>query len=159
MGLRSWIATKAINSGRSFGRALGCQLVVTVDNQRIRTSMAPPGSRKGKNWDPEMYYRGQMFYRDYVNPIKPIVKRNDDVEEKDQTYLYTEQPDDTDDTESPQRTMMASARYKVHMANDMISELVTPSEQWDKIFYGIILLGILMFFNMAISVLIATGAI
>jgi len=121
--------------------------------------MAPPGSREGKSWDPDMYYRGQMYYRGYTNPIKPVVKRTDDVQEKDRTYLYTEQDTDTEGAEAPQRTMMASARYKVHMANDMISELVTPSEQWDKIFYGLILLGILMFFNMAISVLIATGAI
>jgi len=130
-----------------------------VDEQRIQLSMAHESSHRYRHWDPDLYYKGSMYYRGYANPIKPIVERTDDVKQKDRTYLYTKEGPEEHDSEKPQRTMMASARYKAHMANQMISELVTPSEQWDKIFYGLILLGVLMFFNMAVSVLIATGSI
>jgi len=41
----------------------------------------------------------------------------------------------------------------------MISELVTPDAKWNKVVYGIVLLGALIMISSLISLLVATGAL
>jgi len=158
MGFRSWIGTTALGVARHTGRAVGCELEVTVDDQRISLSMSPPGARESRSWDNELYARGQMYYGDYANPIKPLANKRTDVDDKDTGTLYVSEDGDSGG-ETPYVKLMSSARYQIHMANEMIDSLVTPDEQWNKIFYGLVLLGILQFFSTAAGIMIATGAL
>jgi len=120
--------------------------------------MSPPGARESRSWDPELYAKGQLYYGDYANPIKPLANKRTDVDDKDTGSLYVSE-DIEEDGEEVHTELMSSARYQIHMANEMIDSLVTPDEQWNKIFWGLVLLGILQFFSTAAGIMIATGAL
>lgn len=167
------LATSALGAARSFGRTLGCELEVTVDNQRIQTVMRPPGSHDSRVWDPDMYYRGNLYLRGYANPVKPRAEIDKDPSELDRGSLEVSQdaPDAregeavADGGESDavvkerHAKLMSSPLYKKHMDNHMISELVTPDEKWNKIFMGLLVVaGMVVAFGV-LSVLLATGAI
>jgi hypothetical protein len=172
MGVRTTIATSALGAARSFGRTLGCELEVTVDNQRIQTVMRPPGSHSGRVWDPDMYYRGNLYLRGYANPVKPRVDVDLNPSELDRGELDVseETPTREDATatdggetmptvDAPHARLMSSKLFKKHMDNHMISELVTPDEKWNKIFMAILVLGGVIVAFGVLAVLLATGAI
>jgi hypothetical protein len=165
------LATSALGAARIFGRTLGCELEVTVDNQRIQTVMRPPGSHSARVWDPDMYYRGNLYLRGYANPVKPGVDVELDPSELDRGTIEVsegsreafadggERVEALPVVEDEHARLMSSKLFKKHMDNHMISELVTPDEKWNKIFMAILILGGVIVAFGVLAVLISTGAI
>jgi len=153
MGLRTAVASWLVGTSISIGRSLGADVAVTLDNQTVDVDMVVPGSEDGRVWDGELYAKGMVYYAGYANPIKPVVSKDSDVEKRDTALVYT------NDDGGPYTEMMVSERYKTHMSNHMISELVTPDEKWNKVVLGMVLLGALIMVSSLISVLVATGTL
>lgn len=156
--VRSWLATVAIRSARSFGRLLGCELVVEASDHSLETTMELP-NRNTRAWDGSLYKHGQLFAQGYANPIKPAVNHNPSLETPDTINVHEGNPDEDDgeDDEEPGRVkLIASERYQQFMQQDLVSQLLNPREQWRLLVYGIIGLGALQFFTIIIT-LYATG--
>lgn len=155
--VRRQIASAFIRWARKTGNALGCELVVEVNDHSIKTTMEVPSSDK-RAWDTNLYHKGQLFREGYANPIKPVEMLEESDEEEDDTVTKSVQILDSQADASPGKIgMLPSWRYQVHQDQHAISELVNPTEQWRLIVYGIIALGIIGFMN-AILILYGTGA-
>lgn len=153
MGVRTWIANGLMGFGRRLGRKAGAELAVDVDEHSIDIGMEYP-NKTDRAWDPEMFAYGNLFVSDKANPIKPVVNRNDDLEEPD--TVDTEQSDVTDDDETEVR-LISSGRYQEYMRQKLVEELLNPKEQWRLIMYAVIGLGVLQFLAIAVT-LFATGS-
>lgn len=151
--IRNWIASKALNFGRLIGRMVGAELVVEVSEHSIDTSMEVPNKMK-RAWDPDLYKRGQVYYSDYANPIKPTVTVEDDLADEDTVELEEAGEGDTD---GPHVAVISSSRYRKYMRQDLISQLLTPKVWWRLITYAIIVLGALQFIGIIVT-LWATGS-
>ncbi len=152
MSVRSWIATAVLNNARSIGRLLGTELVVEVSQHSIKTTMDHP-NKEDKAWDPDMYKHGQLYYEGYANPIKPRAKVNKGLEDPDEIDIEESEQEDTEEEVS----LISSARYHKYMRQDLISQLLTPTEKWRLIAYAVLGVGALQFINMVIT-LWATGS-
>lgn len=155
--VRQWLSTVAIRSARSFGRLLGCELVVEASDHSLETTMELP-DREQRAWDGSLYKHGQLYVQGYANPIKPTIDHNPSLETPD-TVDVTE--GDTDgaegDEDEPKAKVIASERYQQFMQQDLISQLLNPREQWRLLVYGIIALGALQFLAIIVT-MYATGA-
>jgi hypothetical protein len=164
--VRATIATSALNTARSLGRSLGCELEVTLNNQHVKTRMTKPVSTSRRVWDDELYAKGQVYYDGYCNPIQPVVRPNKELDERDELrVLYTE-ADGSVDADALQETfdsvhveMMSSPRFHEHMNNHMVSEFVTPDAKWNKMLYAILGVGATVIFFGVVQVLVAAGVI
>lgn len=165
MTIRSAIATWALHKGRSIGRSLGCELEVTLDNQRIQTKMIVPGEREGRFWDRNLYSRGQLYPRGYATPIKPTVDLDNTLAEFDQADIEHSQhaPDDeaalTDGSGEGHVDIMSSELFKQHNQNKTISELITPEEQWNKIYKALLALAGTVLIIAMVAVWLGTGGV
>lgn len=153
MGLRSAIGTTALSIGRSIGNALGCELAVDVSGHSIETRMVPPGSDDGRAWDDTLYVRGNLFVDGYANPVKPVVNHNDGVDNPDEVGVEEAQASETDAHVS----VISSARYRMFMIQDLVSELLNPSERLTKIQWAIIGLAGMMLMNLVLVVAVAAS--
>jgi len=147
----NWLLSKA----RSFGRSLGCELVVDVSDHSIKTSMEVPNTDK-RAWDSNMYHRGQLFRAGYANPIKPVEVLEDD-EKYDQVKKSIDIIESGEQAERGEVGMLPSWRYQEHQDQHTISQMVNPTEQWRKILYAVLGLGLLMMMNVVISAYLAGG--
>lgn len=137
MQVRTKIASFALQSARLFGRALGTELAIELSDHSIDTKMIVPG-RDNQAWDANLYKRGNVFLKNYANPIKPVLHTNEDLEDPDtaeikegSTETDSSQPDNTE------AKLIASKRYQKYMRQDLISQLLTPKEQWKLIALGL----------------------
>lgn len=164
MTIREWVATKLLTSSRVAGRQLGCELEVTVDNQRITTKMKQPTHTDRKVWDRNMYRRGQMYARGYATPIKPAVELDTELAEYDSIdVIHSEYPAEgesalTDGSGEGYVDILSSKLNEKHNQNNTISELITPEEQWNKIYKALLgLAGVIAMFMMAVLYLVSSG--
>ena len=177
MGVRETVATTILNTARSMGRVLGCELVVEASQHSLSTTMERPNTDGARAWDDNLYKHGQLYYAGYANPIKPRVKVDTDLETPDQVAVEESQFNPLDQNpatdggeiteEMHRRTqgpaddehtkMISSARYRKYMRQDLISQLLTPRERWRLITYAIIGLGLLQMFGIVMT-LYATGS-
>lgn len=142
---------------------LGLKLKVELSDHSIEHSYALP-DKDSKAWDMGMYKNGNLFPKGYANPIKPIVKHNENLENPNEIDHKEGSPESSDgaSSDAPQlegetegeRThvqLISSSRYRDYMRQDLVSQLLTPKEQWKLIAYGVLGLGILMFLSMIIT--------
>lgn len=148
--IREQIATAALQTARSIGRMLGCELAVETSQHSLKTSMVVP-DRNDRAWDPGLYKHGNLFHEGYANPIKPRARRNTELEDPDTIDVETSDAiadggSDADDQESNETNetnvehvkLISSPRYRKYMRQDLISQLLTPKEQWRLIAYGVL---------------------
>jgi hypothetical protein len=148
--IREQIATAVLQTARSFGRILGCELAVETSQHSLKTSMVVP-DRNDRAWDPGLYKYGNLFHEGYANPIKPRARRNTELEDPDTIDVETsdatadveaaaddEELDKSDDTDVEHVKLISSPRYRKYMRQDLISQLLTPKEQWRLIAYGVL---------------------
>lgn len=158
--VREWLSTVAIRNARSFGRLLGCELVVDASTHSLETSMEMP-DREQRAWDPDLYKHGQLYVAGYANPIKPVIEHNAELEEPDTVHIQKGEAEADDGLEESDddttAAIITSERYKTYMQQDLISQLLNPREQWRLLVYGIIALGALQFIAIIIT-MYATGA-
>jgi len=161
MGVRSYLGNKFIGFGRKLGRGAGYELAVEVSDHDITARMERPDKTE-RAWDEDLYKRGNMFVAGYANPIKPSVDYNRDLEDPDTVDVVEgdtdADSDGEDDTTEEDVQLIASPRYREYMQQDLISQILNPREQWRLLAYGIIALGILTMFNIALS-LSASGLV
>lgn len=148
MGLRSLIASGALNTGRKIGHALGCELVIETSPHSLETSMEPP-NKTNRAWDPDFWKSGQLYVAGYANPVKPVVERHIDQGDQDQVKV---QSDDLEDDER-HTAIVSSTMYRTYQDQHLASELILPSEQWKRIFYAVVGLGLLMMFSLGVQVM------
>jgi hypothetical protein len=162
MSYRAAPANWLIAAGRSLGRTLGCQLAVDVNDHSIELEMEVP-SKDTRAWDTDLYRYGNLFVGSYANPIKPRVEYNEDLENPDEITHVEGEPEDaphgeseTDGEDVGHVQLISSPRYRDYMRQDLISQLLTPQEQWKLIAYAVAGVIALQFVTMII-VLYATG--
>jgi len=141
MGLRTALATSAINFFRRVGRRGGGELAVNLDEHSIDLEMKPPDPEE-EAWDPDLYHRGCVFVEDYANPIKVSVDKNEALEDPDQGSVEAE------DTNA---TLIASQRYKEYMRQDLMSQLLNPREQWKLIIFILAGLALVQLLTLGLS--------
>lgn len=150
----NWLLEIAI----SIGTSMGLKKDVTVSDHTINIQLTDP-DKDNKAWDHYHFKHGNLFVRGYANPIKPQIEHHAELENPDTVTI--EEPDtETDGGETDDGkhvSLISSSRYRDYMRQDLVSQLLTPQEQWKLIAYGVIGLAILQFFTM-ILVLYATGS-
>lgn len=139
---------------RSFGNVLGCELAVNAGGHTLDAKMVPPKKTKELAWDDELYVQGNLFVGDYANPIKPTVDYNKSIEEPDTVGVEASENGETDAHVS----VISSPRYSLFMMQDLVSQLLNPSErltviQWVLIgIAGMLLVTLILLFVVAAQV-------
>jgi len=163
-GLATWFVRK----GRRMGRLLGRELVVEQSDHSLTLSMEKPDNDR-RAWDNDQFTRGQLYRRGYANPVKIEVDHNPGIGNKDTvavadgdgTATATEFSDEEEQPEALEEDrsveVIASERYRQFMEQDLISQLLNPKEQWEKLVYGLIGIGSLQFLSIVVT-LWATGS-
>lgn len=162
MSYRAYPANVLIGWGRSLGKLLGCELAVDLNDHSITAKMQHP-DKDNRAWDSNLYKSGNVFVDGYANPIKPRVEANEGLENPDEiTHVEGEvdveddEEPDVDDDDGAHTYLIASSRYRNYMRQDLISQLLTPNEQWKLIMYAVLGNVALTFFAIIIT-LYATG--
>lgn len=151
MSILDSFATWMLNTARSIGRLLGRELVVEFSDHSIKLTME---KQRGSNraWDNNLYKRGSVFYRGYANPLKITIDHKPEMGKKDTAEIEEADTDDTDTEDSNREAdVITSDRYTQFMRNDLISQLLNPQEQWDKLLYGMIGIGALQFLTVIVT--------
>ena len=138
----------AFTTARIAGQTLGYQLVVELSDHSIDISMERPDKTE-RAWDDRLYKSGNVFLKGYANPIKPSIEPNDKLENHDEVDI--EESNERPTPESQHVSVISSSRFKTYMKQDLISQLLTPKEQWRIIAYAVGALALLMFINVAVS--------
>lgn len=154
--VREWLSNLAMSSALGFGEMLGCEHVVDVSQHSIEISMEVPSTTE-RAWDNDMYHKGQLYCEGYANPIKPVVEHDETTEGVDSVAFEESEDVDEEDDEDAEVGVIPSWRYKQLMEQELVSQLINPSEQWRKIVYGLIGIAGLQFMGMMIT-LYATGS-
>jgi len=162
-GLATWFVRK----GRRMGRLLGRELVVEQSDHSLQLSMEKPDNDR-RAWDNDQFTRGQLYRRGYANPVKIEVDHNPGIGNKDTvevtdggdataTEFSDEEGEGGEEQEDRSVEVIASERYRQFMEQDLISQLLNPKEQWEKLVYGLIGIGSLQFLSIVVT-LWATGS-
>jgi hypothetical protein len=143
----------AMNLVRSGFELLGYQLVVELSEHSIEIDLERPDKNK-RAWDSSLYKSGNVFLDGYANPIKPTVKANDELENHDEATITEgegELPEGEREDPDTSAAVIASSRFRTYMKQDLISQLLTPNEQWKLLAYAVGALGLVMLINVFIS--------
>lgn len=156
----NWLLSLALG----LGSALGLKQRVELSDHSINVSLTLPSTDR-RAWDTNQYRNGNVFVDGYANPVKPRVNHREQLEDPDTIDVEDGEPDDgpageteTDTDASGHVSLISSSRYRDYMRQDLVSQLLTPKEQWRLIMYGVIGLGVLMFVNMVLLVY-STGGV
>lgn len=156
MGMvRSEVATVVMGVARSFGRTLGCELVVDASETSLEISMEKPDTQE-RAWDSNLYQSGNLFIDGYANPVRPEIVPADDKGQLDDVDV-TEGETDADESEESEVGLIPSHRYQTFMSQQMLSELMNPREQWKLIVYAVLGVAALGFIQIIVT-LYATGS-
>jgi hypothetical protein len=131
---------------------LGLELAVDVSGHSIETKMAPPKKTNERAWDDDLFTKGNLFVNDYANPVKPRVKHNQGIDEPDVVDVE-EGETDADDVHTE---VISSPRYRLYMVQDLVSQLLNPSERLTMIQW--ILVGIAGMVLMTLLTCVAIAA-
>jgi hypothetical protein len=164
MSIRATIPNALIGWGRRLGNSLGCEIAVELNDHSIQTEMVVP-NKETRAWDSDLYRKGNVFVGSYANPIKPRVEYHEDLEDPDEITHVEGEPDTPPEGESETDggedvghvQLISSPRYRDYMRQDLISQLLTPSEQWKLIMYAVLGNVVLTFFAIIVT-LYATGS-
>lgn len=145
MGIRSslqdniaWVLTGMLASVRRTAWNLGLETAVIVDDHEISFRFVRPGDEMIA-WDDDLYWKGNVFYKDYANPIKPVVERNPGLEAPDVVDAETGDVDDEEAAGELEEdvSMMSSQRYQTFMLQNVIEQLLRPEGSLTKLLWGI----------------------
>lgn len=150
MGLRSSLATAAIGTARSFGNMLGCELAVNAGGQTLDAKMVPPKKTKDVAWDDSLFVKGNLFVGDYANPIKPTVNHNQGLDTPDTVDVEASEEGEEDAHVS----VISSPRYRLYMIQDLVSQLLNPSERLTMIQWILVAIA-----GMQVMILVMAAAI
>lgn len=155
MSIRTTIANQLIGVGRKLGRNPGeSELKVSVSDHDIKVKMVDT-DKQDHAWDHDLYKSGGIFYRGHANPLKIRLNQKEGMAEKDTVELEESEQDDSDNNTHVE--VMSSNRYRKFMYQSLIQDLVNPTENWKKLVYGLIGVGVLQFLTI-IVVLVSTGS-
>ena len=152
--------TWALKATRMVGyEVFGYQLVIECNDHTVDFWMQKPESDddEGRPWDDNLYYRGQMYYQDYADPIKPTVSQTSGGFDNDATVAVAAgQGDDRDDDqdESP-GILTATWETKTYLDQHLARDLVLPEKQWKYILIACIVIGGFVLLNLAITAYLA----
>lgn len=103
-------STLLVVTSRTLSRALGNQLAVIITPHKIQLEMIDPDDTN-RDWDESLYTYGNIYFRNFANPIKLQV------------------PDSENDAEeSMGLEMIASDRYKDVMDQNLISDIINEGK-------------------------------
>lgn len=160
MKIAAYPAMACISIGLFIANLFGYERCIEVSDHSIEIGLEKP-NKTTRAWDSNLYKRGNLFLAGYANPIKPRADYDTSLENPDTIEHVEGEPyDDTDaetDTDGAHVQLISSSRYREYMRQDLISQLLTPQEQWKLIAYIVGALGVLMLINVVIS-LAAAGA-
>lgn len=131
---------------------LGCELAVDVSDHSIEAKMVPPTATDKRAWDDHQFVRGNLFVEGYANPVKPVVNHNQGLDDPD--TVDVEASEDAQD--GSHVSVISSPRYRLYMIQDLVSQLLNPSERLTMIQW--ILVGIAGMMLMTLVVNIAVAA-
>jgi len=143
----------SVNEG--IARVLGLQFKVELSDHSIDVEFAKPDKDESA-WDTNMYRNGNVFVAGYANPIKPVVNEHAKFSEPN-TVDVDEGGEPENESDDIHVSMISSSRYRDYMRQDLVSQLLTPQEQWKLIAYAVLGVIILQFVGMIIT-LYATGS-
>lgn len=154
--------TWALNGVRMIGyEVFGYELVVEANDHSFDVWMQKPQADDdgGRAWDDDLYYRGQMYYMEHCNPIKPVLDQEGAGFEEQSTIDHDEgevqdRHDERDDRGRP-ISMVASWEWKKYLDQHLASELVLPDKQWKYILILCGVIGAFVLMNLAITAYIA----
>jgi hypothetical protein len=150
----------------AIGQSIGLKKKVEVSDHSVSVELTLP-DQDTRAWDSDMFRYSNIFVSGYANPIKPVVNHYPDLEQKDTVEVEAgdvdqeesdQEESDNDQEERAHVDLISSARYRDYMRQDLVSQLLTPQEQWKLIAYGILGLGMLVFFQMVVIFWINGGA-
>lgn len=127
------VLTKIIGFWRNVGNKFGYQMEITLTDHNINIKMSKFNKQK-KAYDETQYTRGNIFIKDYGNPIKPQVTQKDNTENSNNKKPKIKNT-----------KLIPSFKYKEYMNQHLIKELKEKPEDNKKLLYGIILI---MFLNL-----------
>lgn len=141
-----------LGMARSFGNMLGCELAIDSGGQTLDAKMAVPKKTKDVAWDDNLYVKGNLFVGDYANPIKPSVNYNEGLENPDTVGVEASENGEDDAHVS----VISSPRYRLFMMQDLVSQLLNPSERLTMIQW--VLIGIAGMVLMMLILLLVIAA-
>lgn len=144
--MREAIAQWFVRRGVGMAEALGCERVVEVSEHSINLSWEVPG-RSDRAWDGRMFESGQLYIKDYANPVKPVVDSNADLDDPDTAYIKVSEVEN----ENVEPYLITSDRYQKYMQQDLIDSLLTPREKWRLIAFAVLGVAFLVIVNVMIS--------
>jgi len=155
------IGNKLIGMGRKLARKEGkTELAVELSDHSINVRMVDVQSDTYA-WDPGLYRYGNVFLSEYANPIKPRVRHNKELENKDMAEMTEGNEDNIDgpvaSQEDAEPEVISSNRYVSYMKQELIESLLNPRQQWRIIAYALIGLGIVQAMTL-VAALAAAGA-
>lgn len=131
----------------SVAYAAGFKLRVLISDHSVKLKFVQV-DKDTRAWDTNLFRNANLFVQGYANPIKPKVEHNSKLENPDQIDVREGEPDgESEETDGSEQSvsLIASSRYRDYMRQDLVSQLLTPKEQWKLIAYGVLGLGILQF--------------
>ena len=152
------IPNRLLDYALSIGKTMGYELVVEVSDHSIDIQMERPDKTE-RAWDPDMYHSGNLYVSNYANPIKPKINYQDRLDTPDtiqvtesQTEDFGEDLDQQPDSQQDDRhiQLISSPRYRDYMRQDLISQLLTPQEQWKLLAYAVGAVAVLQFITIII---------
>ena len=157
--------TWALRATRTIGyEVFGYQLVVECNDHTLDVWMQKPvaDDDAGRPWDNDLYYRGQMYYQDYADPIKPQVNQTQGGFATDATLDLDEaaaddRPDDLDNDqeETGGGILTATWETETYLDQHLARDLVLPEKQWKYILIACIVIGGFVLLNLAITAYLA----
>ena len=151
--------TAALKGIRMVGyEVFGYQLVVECNDHTFDIWMQKPKADddEGRPWDDDLYYRGQMYYQDYADPIKPTVAQTDGGFHNDATLSVSSGvSDDRDDQDERPGILTATWETRTYIDQHLARDLVLPEKQWKYILIACIVIGAFVLLNLAITAYLA----
>ncbi|WLW38201.1 hypothetical protein [Halorubrum spindle-shaped virus-BLv25] len=145
-------------AAESVAYAAGFKLQVVVSDHSVKIKFVKP-DKDTRAWDSNLFKNANLFVQGYANPFKPRVEHNSKLENPDTIDIQEGEPDgenDETDGSNGDVSLIASSRYRDYMRQDLVSQLLTPKEQWKLIAYGVLAIGVLQFLAIIVT-LYATG--
>ena len=153
MRFRTQIASGLLSNARKIGESLGCEPVIEVSEHSIKMSMEVPDKSK-RAWDSDLYESGQLFYEGYANPVKLRVNQTQNPKQPDTLESPKPLPDGG---EEKNLEVIPSYRYRQHMDQHLLSQLVNPTQQWTLLLYAILGVGGLVVLSIIITMYVTGG--
>lgn len=155
MGLRTGLANGVMSMARSVGNLLGCEVAVMAGGQELDINMVRPSTDGELAWDDTMYVAGNLYHDKYANPVKLTANVNASLEDPDTVGVEASDDIDVDQSDEPHVSVISSERYKLYMVQDLVSQLLNPSERLKQIAIVMAIMGAFVLLQFVLILAIA----